>query len=297
MCPCSSRSTTFRQGGFTLIEMIVVMVVMGILGGMIAIFISAPVQGYVDSERRATLNYIADSALNRITHELRLALPNSGRVQGALSGAGVCSGTETCYLEFLPIKDGGRYLAQTDCASSAVCGEVLSFASSVSSVQMLGQMPTFAAGDLLVVDNLNATDTLNPNNAYNNNASASNRSSWVSTNAATHVVTIDTNQFPSPSPTNSFQVITTPVSYVCAPVSGGTGGTLTRYWGYPIASAQPIAPAALTAVHPGALLASNVSTCRFSPLSGNGLISMQLTIAENGESVNLYGVAHIGNVP
>jgi MSHA biogenesis protein MshO len=39
--------------GFTLIEMIMVIVITGILAGMVAVFIAKPVEGYADSVRRA----------------------------------------------------------------------------------------------------------------------------------------------------------------------------------------------------------------------------------------------------
>ncbi|NCN89388.1 MAG: prepilin-type N-terminal cleavage/methylation domain-containing protein, partial [Gallionella sp.] len=54
------------QRGFTLIEMIVVIVITGIIAGIVAIFIKAPVQGYVDSARRAELTDIADTAVRRL---------------------------------------------------------------------------------------------------------------------------------------------------------------------------------------------------------------------------------------
>jgi MSHA biogenesis protein MshO len=294
--PWRNKIRHHQHCGFTLVEMIAVIVIVGVVGGMLAIFITAPVQGYVDSARRAGINYIAHGALNRVTHDLRTALPNSIRVQGSVSGAGVCNGTETCYLEFIPLRTGGRYLAQTDCASSAVCGGVLIFGTPVTSFEVLGPLPAFAPGDSVVVNNLSATDIASPNNAYNNNA-VSNRSAWVSTDVPTRIVTINSNEFPSSSPGNRFHVVATPASYVCAPVSGGTGGTLMRYWGYAIAAVQPTAPGTLVSANPGAVLAGNVAACSFSSLPGNGLVAMQLTLADSGESARLYGVAHVGNVP
>ena len=66
--------------GFTLVEMIIVIVITGIIGGMVAMFIRMPVQGYVDSARRAEMTDIADTALRRIGRDLRTAVPNSVRV-------------------------------------------------------------------------------------------------------------------------------------------------------------------------------------------------------------------------
>src|ERR1039457_5271215 len=91
--------------GFTLVEMIMVIVITGIIGGMVAVFLKAPIQQYMDVARRADMTDIADTALRRIGRDLRLALPNSVRVTtGACpvttanpGGAGTCS-----FLEFLP---------------------------------------------------------------------------------------------------------------------------------------------------------------------------------------------------
>ncbi|TAN77825.1 MAG: type II secretion system protein, partial [Gallionella sp.] len=72
--------------------MVMVIVITGIIGSMVAVFIKAPVQQYFDVARRADMTDTADTALRRITRDLRLALPNSVRVTGAVSGAGSCNG-------------------------------------------------------------------------------------------------------------------------------------------------------------------------------------------------------------
>ena len=74
------RTRRKTQRGFTLVEMIVVIVITGIIAGVVAIFLRAPVQGYVDSARRAEMTDIADTALRRIGRDLRTAVPNSVRV-------------------------------------------------------------------------------------------------------------------------------------------------------------------------------------------------------------------------
>ena len=93
------------QRGFTLVEMIVVIVITGIIGGVVAMFIRAPVQGYMDSARRAEMTDIADTALRRMARDIRTAVPNSVRIPVAAGST---------YIEFLPTKAGGRYRANPD---------------------------------------------------------------------------------------------------------------------------------------------------------------------------------------
>ncbi|MFA6270798.1 MAG: type II secretion system protein, partial [Candidatus Paceibacterota bacterium] len=71
------------SAGFTLVEAVVAIVITGILAGIVAVFIASPVQGYVDSVRRAELTDAADVALRRMMRDIRLALPNSLRVTSA----------------------------------------------------------------------------------------------------------------------------------------------------------------------------------------------------------------------
>ena len=94
--------TKFQQG-FTLVEAVMVIAITGIIAAVVATFIRAPVQGSFDSARRAELTDVADTAVRRISRDLRLALPNSVRVQLV---AGVY------YLEFLQTSDGGRYRSE-----------------------------------------------------------------------------------------------------------------------------------------------------------------------------------------
>ena len=70
------------QRGFTLVEAIVVIVITGIIAAGVAVFIRAPVEGYVDSVARAELTDAADTALRRLSRDVNSALPNSlrGRV-------------------------------------------------------------------------------------------------------------------------------------------------------------------------------------------------------------------------
>ena len=64
----------------TLIELVIVIAISSIIAVGMAAFIARPIEAYVDAARRAELTDIADTALRRMTRDLRTALPNSIRV-------------------------------------------------------------------------------------------------------------------------------------------------------------------------------------------------------------------------
>ncbi len=271
---------TKSQRGFTLIEAIIVITITGIIAGMVAMFIRAPVQGYFDSARRAELTDIADTAQRRFSRDLRLALPNSVRVSGGNS------------LEFLQTSGGGRYRAAPDNSGG---GNVLDFTQSTSTFDVLGPPVAMVPGakNLVAVYNLGIPGA----DAYQ----AVNTSPI--TGISGNTVTINAFQFPFASPANRFQIIAYPVSYVCAGVgtdaNGNGTGTLTRYWNYPIQASQPTSFAVGTS---SALLAKNVSGCSFTYdaqviTQRAGLVAAWLQITQSNENVSMYHEVHVSNVP
>lgn len=295
------RSTTLRrQRGFTLVEMVITMVIIGIVAGMVTVFISAPVRSYLDTAARIELADAADTATRRIARDVRLALPNSVRVDG--NGQ---------YLELLLTKTGGRYLAQGD----ATPGNVLKFEGAPTQANatvfdIVGAAPTsvqaIRAGDFIVVNNLGGTP---PVNAYNCNAKC-NRATVASISGNT--ITLSANPFLAPDATvptmqampsqsNRFQVVTTPVTYYCAP-----DGTLQRYSGYTIQAAQPVTAAAAPLLNApvSGQLAGQVAACSFAfnALANvqRGLVTINLTLGVPNSSagqVTLMQQAQVNNTP
>ena len=288
-----------RQRGFTLIELIVVIIITAIVAGMVTVFIRAPIQSYLDVSARAELADAADLASRRITRDVRLALPNSVRVTSNESGS---------YLELLLTKTGGRYLSEDD--PNTIPGKVLAFdpltPGNPNVFTIVGAAPsgvqTIVPGDFIVVNNLGAQP---PVDAYNCSGQC-NRAQVASISGTN--VTLVKNRFveqtPSmPSLSYRFQVVSTVVTYHCAPNANGTG-TLTRYAGYVIEADQPVSTAALTGAPSAALMANQVAACDFSfdtlPNLQRGLVSVSLTLGApggNAGQITLLQQAQVNNSP
>ena len=285
------------QRGFTLIELIMVIVLMGVISGMVTVFMKSPIDAYVTGGRRAALTDVADTVVRRMARDIQRALPNSIRSAGS-----------QC-VEFIPTKTGGRYRAD-----SGGAGHALDFTVAVTLFSMLGDNSALAAdqqigtGDLIAIYNLGIAGA----DAYaagDNTATVSGTPTLSATPTET-LIPITSKQFPFESPSRRFQVISGSepvVRYVCIGATGmndldanGRGkGTLYRQ-----VLALPLAASACPTTAPStgtAVMANNVSACNFdysgSDLQRNALISMTLSITDSGETVSLQHEVHVSNAP
>jgi MSHA biogenesis protein MshO len=269
----SAKFPAYRSTGFTLVEMIVSIVIAGILASMVAMFGRGQIEAYIDVGNRAQLADAADTALRRIGRDLQSALPNSVRQSGD-------------FLEFVPIRDAGRYRADVDGAGA---GDFLDFTSAVdNSFDVLGPAVTVAAGDQLVVFNLGQTGS----DVYSGTSRRAISTGAGSVSSLQYTLG-GLGQFPLASPQNRFQIVGGPVTYQC----NVAGGTVLRHSGYAFAGAQPTAFGGATS----AVLVGDVTACSFSYLPAvlqrNGLVVLRLTLTRNNESVELLHQVDVLNTP
>ena len=283
-----------QQSGFTLVEMIMVMVITGIIGGMVAIFIQAPVQGYMDSARRAELTDIADTAMRRMARDVRTAVPNSVRNNYN------CASGKPCF-EFIATKDGGRYLAST------TGGAGNSLTTSSLKFDVLGTPVSVATGDFIVAGSTQSNTTLNDNSPYNEGSTGVLRT-YTSTGSNLGNQTINFGSvFPYAAllTTQRFDVVDgtqQAVTYVCEtdtnPAPGDGPLKLVRHWHY--WSGGGAAHPAYSANGSSAILATKISSCSISYDVANqrfGLLTVLLTLTSNNESISLYNDIHGNNAP
>ena len=275
-----------RQSGFTLAEMVIAIIILGIVSAVVSVFLRAPVDAYFDVSRRAQLTDVADTALRRIARDLQRAIPNSVRV------AGGCSGAVACYLEYVPVVAGGRYRAELDQLGA---GDTLDFSDNTdTSFDAIGPGISVPAPPLsLVVYNLGIPGA----DVYSGAGGANDiRRSGVSV-AANTVSFTSAVALPFESPSRRFHIASQPVTYFCSPAPAPVGGTLVRHTGYGFLAAQPTPPGGVSS-----LLAMQVTSCSFSYSSlevarSAGLISLSIQITHEGETISLFQQVHVPNVP
>jgi MSHA biogenesis protein MshO len=293
-----------RERGFTLVEAVLVIVIIGIVSAIVAVFIRMPVQGYADSVGRAELTDQADLAMQRMSRDLRRALPNS---------ISVANGSA---IEFLLTRAGGRYLSVEDGATS---GFPLDFQNPDNlEFSVVGAMPSLtdrvAPGDYIVVNNQDRGS--GPNDAYQFKSDCSQcniariaTNGVIKTGSVVTSIKLANNPFPkqlpspSPSPGQRFQVVSGPVSYVCEP-DGNGAFTLFRYSGYEISATQPL-PTPTGATLLKVPLATRVDRCnnlfrydQGAQRVGMVIITLSLRARNAGDpAIRLVTQVHVDNTP
>ncbi|MCF8211533.1 MAG: type II secretion system GspH family protein [Rhodoferax sp.] len=286
--------------GFTLVELILVIVILGVIGGMVSVFMRSPIDAYFASARRSALTDLADTTVRRMARDIQRALPNS-----------VNTSTDKNCIEFIPTKTGGRYRT-----SEIVAGDdkSLRFGAAETTFNMLGnnndlpadQRIKAAAGefDLIAVTNLG----YGVGDAYTgaNTAVLSNVTNGTETQLEFASVNFDVAL---ESPSSRFQVIPSGekvVAYVCTTdTADNTKNSLYRISSNTLAHLCPVSPSTtLPSVSGAAIIAKNVICSSPFDYSGsdlqrNALVNMRLSLKDSSgtETVTLQHEVHVSNTP
>ncbi len=271
-----------RSAGFTLVELVLVIALMGVVGTLGAGFIAQAAQMYRVATSRAELMDEASELARRLSREVAGALPNSLRVAVLADGS---------YLELIPTVSVGRYRAHASVSAEPGGNDPLEFGASPvdTSFQVLGPPIDIPASSQLVIYNLGSSEA----DAYGGN----NRRSPAATGSALSTVSFSPagSGFPFDSPDHRFFVVAEPVSFHCA-----ADGRLNRYTGYGYQSSQPsVASGALSAASISRM-ASSVGQCTFeldAGLANLGSLLFRLTLTRNGESVTLLHQVTVDATP
>lgn len=280
------------QAGFTLAELVVVIIVAGIIAATLTTFYRPAIDAWIGQRLRADMTEQASAALNAMRRDVRVAVPNSIRTPG------------TACFELVPTSAGGRFRKAADVNN--VAGSMpldLAAGTSTTFDVFTAFASTPSSGDWVVVDNQNPNDVYSGANRVSLSAApittpTAQYRARVSVSSALSLPGYDGGRFGVVP--NAQQA----VFYVCSNpgVANGDGtGTLTRYSrygfnaGYPGGCGTPGGTAAVLATH--------VASCRFvyDPNQGatqqSGFVSMQLGLQRNNEVVSLLMGAHVQNVP
>jgi MSHA biogenesis protein MshO len=283
------------QSAFSLLELIVVVVLLGILATGAGMLIVNPIAAYDATQRRQQLVDQGEMALRQIANDVRRALPNSLRVTPVGSGWA---------LEMVNSVDGARYRDQNQ---DGVGGsdEVLEFSAADTDFNLLGsfsRLTSFSAGQRIVIYNTSplnlypsARDDLNPGIVTPSTASLALGPSATYADEQHIEVNKLTGgfRFTQQSPGQRVFVIDEPTSYICNPAAG----YIVRHSNYGFNDPQSTAPGG-TATR----VATQLLACKMTYSAGTsqrgGILSIEITIGEpGGESVSLLHQVHVENVP
>ena len=274
------------QKGFTLIEMVTVIVLLGIIAGILTPFIAKAMQAYTYSKARAELTAKGRLALERLAREVHQAIPNSLSILSGGSG-----------IEFARSRAGGRYVERFDDFGTEFSRINLRFRknANLTRLYIVGTGLSYLAGDVLVIANTSPADLRAGNTATPISSIAATAAVGPGNDGTTNgqILNFTGQQFTVASPGKHFSIADQTIE---VGLSGNnlrwfTAGGLTDYdgaadWG----SSDPS-------------LIDGVSAVAFVYAPGTpqstGVLRIDLQIADavSGETIRLYREIHVRNTP
>lgn len=276
-----SRERAVLNNGFTLVELILVIIVLGIVATVTTSYLGLGVRMYTEANHRSQLLNQSRFAIERLTRELRNVVPNSVRI------------ADSC-IEFMPLNAAARYsIAPFDSASTG-----LVFYSALPEWQ---DTDTSNDNDVVKVGGYVSIYPTLSSHIYGDigSSGAVKRTVRITTNpvatAGSVSLNITSNRFPAQSPSQRMYMMpSSPVSYCVI------NGQLRRYDNYAVTVNQQVMNSS-----GGILMAENLQQDSFQPftiapavLQRNSVVHIILKFRSDfGDDLFFNQEVHIPNVP
>ncbi len=274
-----------RQVGFTLVEMVTVILILGILVVGVSSFVIFGTRIFVESSSIDQVLGQSRFAVERMTRDIRNSVPNSVRIRTDNSGNFQC-------IELLPIEASSSYLTLPIYPNaSALTGTIVDNNISVGN------------GLFAIVYPLANESITGVNDVYQ--ASRNKRFAVQSASSSANIITLTFGgsvQFAEQSPIKRIYFAAQPVSYCFESIAGSAEVILNRYSNYGYIVSQPV-PLTMGS---GVLMAENITNnLLLEPaikvteqnLMTNSIVHLEPRFSVNGETFKYQHQVQVTNVP
>ncbi|MEH6465109.1 MAG: type II secretion system protein [Shewanella psychromarinicola] len=278
--PCRSRS---KRAGFTLIEMVTVILILSIIVVGVSSFVIFGTRIFVESSAVDQVLSQSRFGIERMTRDIRRAVPNSMRVLTATDGSYQC-------LELLPISTSTSYLDATFVPQTAQ--------NSLTAIKSVGSI---TAAQSVLIYPLTTTEIYHPL------GTTAKRFTVQSVAESGDQLTINLTQsvrFTEASPLKRLYLADNPLSYCFINTTNNVELRLYQDYGYQ--PNQPSPTMSPTVMGNGVLMAQNITnTLAVNPaiilmpstLVTNAIVHLQPVFSVNGETFNYQHQVQVMNVP
>jgi len=272
-----------RQQGFTIVELVTVILITAILSVGVINFIADSVDGYTGAASRNQLASNGRTLVERITLELHNALPNSVRTTSTSSNGNQC-------IEFIPSLAASRYLnAPFDSAQASF--EIAPFSPPAPTQADFVVIYPSDTGQIYAAPNPGPRAAIDSISGPDPDPDADDRLTLSLASA---------HQFNGRSPVERLYLVDQPVSFCIV------GSRLYRYqdYGYFNPQPQPGVPGFPASAPQRQLLANNLDNTGITGfqllppnLRRNALVKLTLYVTDRGDTLRLDHEVFIRNVP